>query len=598
MSLSIIYVISILAALTALLSIPKSETKAVWFPICAFVLIGIFCLIFGILNFFGAPFSLWTPLLVNIGVILATCLYQYRQRILNGKVLKDALTRWRNGASKKDLAVTVLILIIVLACSYAQFGFPLSISFITSDPSIHLLCSIKLFEGGAIETSFLTHSITACFIAMIDPFVEPIQYYNAFIFEEIIQFLLSGMTFYSILAILMKNCRIVIQAILVALYMLGYPWNDMIYGFSYLGAGVTSIGAIIFICMQLKKNSTENSQILLLCALSLMLLNLIVSYPLFVPPVYIAIFVALILWGRKAGVKASRILLDEVAVFAMPVIIGYLLVFLPLFGTPSQTVTSALTANGAIFQDLYAGFLFIAPLAIYGLVQKIRSRGLNALELLTFIYLAYFVACLALTTFGKVSPYYFYKLYYPLWLVVFVYTAFGIDRLRIQSPCMLASYAGVWLVIFALAFSGLDAALAKRRPFVYTNETGKCVFPIYDFNIHSLDNFTISDSEMDLFKEARALKDEGYTVNPFANDLLSFWALSLLEDRNLLMYWVFNDAQLEEIVDESDYIVLFNAESGMVSQDDTFLPELADMVCSKTEPVYSNDSGEIRKVVK
>lgn len=608
MVLSIIYVLSAIAALIALLCLPKCETKIVWFPICAFAEIGIFCFVYGTLNLFGVAFSLWLPLVVNIFIIAGVGFYQYKTEgiayafIANGiknshiKINENKFSAKASVATRKDIIITAIIVILVMACALAQFQFPSAIRFGTSDPAVHLRCAVNLFEGMPIDHAYFTHAFTACFIGSLAPILDPFDYYFCFIFEEIFLFIISGMMLYSIMSITLKNLGIVSQAIILGIYMLGYPWNNFVFGFSYLGAGVSIIATIIFLCIKLSRSESFRTQKLILSAISLMLFNLIVSYPLFVPAVYIAVFIILIAFSRTNSYTWKRGVLIEICVFILPVLLGFFTVFIPMFGG-ELTIADAISNNGGIYRDLYAGFIFIAPLAIYGLICRIKKNGIGYLEILLFSYLAFYLICFALSLYeGIVSPYYFYKLYFPLWLFFFVYTAFGTDELRVKSASMLASYAGVWLTVFALAFTGLDVKFSEHRPFINTNPSAQYFFPIYPYNIENARYDRLTSPDLELFEEAQLLKDEGNTVEIIADDVTAFWYKALTRDQSKFHYFIKNDSEIAEIVDQCDYMVIENEGSGMTTMWGTTYDELSARLKEGKTVIFENEAGQIIKI--
>lgn len=105
----------------------------------------------------------------------------------------------------------------------------------------------------------------------LEPIIGEMNFYRAFILFDIIIFLFSAILFYFIIKNKM-NTKIdfLIGIVVTIIYMLGYPLNNLLSGFYYLGIGCLAINGILYV---LKQKENKNMVIL-----SLLNVTLILSY--------------------------------------------------------------------------------------------------------------------------------------------------------------------------------------------------------------------------------------------------------------------------------------------------------------------------------
>ena len=145
-----------------------------------------------------------------------------------------------------------IILVVTLIASYLNFGLPLNIKYETGDPSVHHITSVvfsqeeKLLnfykddvygvsQGRKIGSYVNSGIIMQCFENVLDE----MDYYNIFIIFGIFVLFLTGAVMYNTLEKFAKfKGGKVIALIVSILYLLGYPYNSLLFGFEYLSMGI------------------------------------------------------------------------------------------------------------------------------------------------------------------------------------------------------------------------------------------------------------------------------------------------------------------------------------------------------------------------
>lgn len=579
MIVSFIFIASLLLGLIGILRIPKSYKKIIWFPIALLIELGLCAFAYGVLCLFGIGFSGYINIAINLAIAFSAFAYEQKTRkkqrhdirTTRRHELKISLTRI---ASLSDVVAYGIIIVTVCLCAYMQFGFPISITFLTSDPASHCSGAYAIYDGGVMKNQYLSHLATACIMCCSPHHIDANSAFIPFIVTEILLFAFSGATFYTLLSVECNTLNVFCRTILVFFYMIGYPLNNMLFGFSYLGLGVTVFCGLLVICNSIK----HSPSVIKYAVLSLFLFELITSYSLFVPPIYFGVFACLIFFGIKNKEGMQKVAITIVAVFAIPVILGFFIVYQGYFGTDEQTVDLAIAAEGGIYRGLFASFVFIAPLSIFGAIAKTRNNSLSYIDFVSGFFVAFTLALLPLCLIEKVSSYYFYKLYYVLWLIFFTYCGLGIQFLQKKSMGMLLSYAATWLVVFLLAFSGIDTRVSEKNPRLDPTPESFNFFPLYTFNFNTelIDSKRIDNGTIELLSKAENLREEGNKVWLLSNDIILRWYSALNGgDYQDSIWWGLTNEEFLERLDDYDYIIVSEEDPILVNKSyNTYLEAL------------------------
>lgn len=246
-------------------------------------------------------------------------------------------------------------------------------------------------------------------------------------FESSVLFL-NGLAFYAIVMDKIKTKRgFVGSFVLFVLYMYGYPYNNWIFGFSYLSVGVALIALMVSIVELLF--AKENIKKWFVYALiGIVAFGIIFSYCLFVPVVFASICIYCFLKGildkedKKFLKLFSKTTLIVLGILLVITLVGIAYLFIPTFFIEGQTdLISALKINGGYYSEMYRNFVVYIPFAfIYclDLFRKIKNKELNYFDVFA-IFVVGFLALLFLGYIADlVSPYYTLKMYSLLWIVI------------------------------------------------------------------------------------------------------------------------------------------------------------------------------------
>lgn len=180
-----------------------------------------------------------------------------------------------------------VIVIVGSYLAYKEFSINLNIAYIMSDPAVHFRNAMDMINNGTVSSMCFASTNNALFISMFIPVVEnTVNLYRAFILSDIVMLMLSGGVIYILIERYM-NKRVVmfIGLLLVGLYMGGYPLNNMLFGFNYLGMCVSLIGVLIYFLERFY--NLEITDKLAFPILSMFFLSVSLCYSLFSPAVWI-----------------------------------------------------------------------------------------------------------------------------------------------------------------------------------------------------------------------------------------------------------------------------------------------------------------------
>lgn len=580
---SALYVLTTSLLLFLWLRIPKDQSKVVWFPTIFFAYFASFCVIYGILFLFEIGFSIFIAVVANLFLIALT--YYFKDRL--------GISKKNKIGDKKDAIVVCVICVVSVAVYICQFGFSSDINFATSDPAVHLSLSKEIYYGAASEGQFTTHLLAALFMSVLCPFLGEGATFIAFAVSETFLFLLSGWGLYSVLRLIANKLNSLILCVIVLLYVLGYPLNNQIFGFSYLGFAVTVIASVLFILIDSSLLAWQRNTIL-----SLLMLLIILSYSLFVPPVFLAVFLVMCITNRSKNVSLLQQVKQVLIVFAAPVVLGFLIVYSSIFGASGGlTVGGALAIEGGAFRDLYSSFIFIAPISIFGFIYLCQKKKQWSMRLFSVVYISFVLILFIGGLCNAVSSYYFFKTYNALWLIFFVFLGVGVQALKARCKSFILTYSLIWCMLFMLFATGLDSKLSTSRPLFNPTPMARLYFQIYDWNFSTL-VLTEDDKELDdLLEKADDLKDssENEALMTFGSDYFAYWANSVLQMDDPYRWWIKDSETVVSDLEKADYLVITNDAPGVLhTTDDKSFYDILDIVRARNNTViFENNAGAI-----
>ena len=163
--------------------------------------------------------------------------------------------------------------------------------------------------------------------------------------------------------------------------------------------------------------------------------------------------------------------------------------------------------DGYSYKNLYSNFVLLIPLIIYSITMKFKNKKIDFSLFFLLSVIFYILVTLIFIPKGSVSPYYFYKTYYILWLGVYII----IYELINYKEYNYILRVNIGFVIFIILFAILNIeGLVYKINFNLTNTvTSKELSNIYQFNIGNFDKSTlIKTEEMKLLTETSKYSKE------------------------------------------------------------------------------------------
>ena len=503
---------------------------------------------------------------------------------------------------KKDLIFIVLLLVIVIAISYLDFGFPFNIKYITTDSSIHYISAKEFYENESlllkvenIETANAmmpgAYSNIGILFKVFAPLIGEMNLYNVFITFDIFTFFLSGMLFFVTIKKYAKNkVTYVLSDIVSIIYLLGYPLNNMLFGYFYLGLGVLCINAIIAIIQEWgeEKPIWQNAvSIFLLC------FELFFSYYLFAPPVYGAIFIYYIFYFHKQKGKwfNKSVLVYTLITLVIPTVVGFLYHVLPgMLSTSQIQVTNAIQLEGYIYRNLYSNILLFLPFVIYYLVKEKKLQ----FDVISIIIFVMYMCVLYIGIFKlNISTYYFFKTYFVLWQFVIYLFFRGICYIaeKKKGQVLVCSYVSIYILFMVISFFTSNVEITKDT--FNKNEKITDVMDIYGINKTVLTkveiDFTKEELEILEYIKQNSLPLENNNTLIIGNQRQEYWFYALMEYKfkdNLnyattikyIKNWNKGDYKYLVYFNRSDYYEMYKN----------------DIELDESEIIFENSSGGIR----
>lgn len=399
----------------------------------------------------------------------------------------------------------------------------------------------------------------------------------------------------------------IIGMVFLVLYSFAYPYTSVLYGFSYLSIGITFATGLFYLAKIYDKNEAQFPIILSLIVF--MGIGIIFSYCLFVPALFsfICIYVFIKDFAKKEEktylkfFKKSTILVTGLLLIVTILSILYLVI--PTFTDSEQNkLTDAIGFDGLIYKALYEDFIFYIPFLAIFIYKTIKSKKINY----QFVSLAILFAQLLITFIGVmagfVSPYYYYKIYYIIWILlveVAVEVMCAINENK-ELKIVLTTYIAVWCLIIYMAISGTEAKIHQKVPTLIaptspTSFKSQDLAGIYfDTNIEMVKNINVSCIvDENRVKLAEAMGEvEGLTLN---NMLVGGMNTNCKS-------WIYVIAGIpsggKSINDLQNAIVETDVEDWMKAEDKEFFVRFTSDEYSSTdeyELVFQNEAGVILK---
>ncbi len=416
---SICYIISILVVFILFLILKKSENKIDILPsiiitfICLLAYQVVICLLFSVITI---PITLVNLSICN--VIFSMLLIFYLR--------KKGLQKF--SITKTDALITLIILLVASFIIYKDIGNLENIRYYSTDASIHYISAREFYENDKMlnktqgtETTKQMIPIAYVNVGILfktfAPFVGEINFYKIFLLFDSIVFCFSGILFYFIMKEkINKKWQIILGIIITIIYLIGYPLNNLLNGFYYLGIGCLMISGIIYIMTYIKDSNN------ILCKF-LLNTGVIFSYTLFAPVAYLAIFIyeGYISYKEHHKILEKQFIINTIITLVIPGIMAILFFILPNVG-----YVKSLAIEGYIYKNLLINIIFFLPFVVYFIYNQIKEKNIDFKLFYFLILIAYMILLYGSTKLKIISEYYFYKNAYILWEILLLFFFYGL----------------------------------------------------------------------------------------------------------------------------------------------------------------------------
>lgn len=489
---SILYVTGFFALFAAIFLLPKSEKKLNGVMWLILALLAEMCwggLVAGVINIVHIPVNIYSIGLVYLvsAALLAVKIHQER------RIQKY---EW----SLLDILFSVTIFLVVAIIIYKKAGPDLDLYFINSDAAVHLKNAVSLVLSQKLPVMYFAPFQLGMILEVFMPVVPIYDFYKIFIIVDAALFAIEIIFFFQYCREYIRNWRMkVIGIIMCIFYAAGYPMLSYLFSFYYWALGVMLIGTAALL-LRMYRNKEVNRQYLLF-GLMLCCNGTVMCYMLIGPMAFIAAFL-----GLAAIVKAEGKLVTKAniclafKVFLLPTLLAIYYCYFEFLSKEGMSATEVISIDGGIYRELYVNFLLVFPIVAYMVIHSIRKKKADE-NMIYFGTVCMFVLVLFfLAALKKVSGYYFYKFYYPLWFFTFALTIQGIAKLIEKQWELLAGYACMCLFLFVMHYGKLEQLVVLSKANFQEEYRAEEFFVLYDFNRSylAITGSTFPDEYMDI----------------------------------------------------------------------------------------------------
>ena len=520
--MGIFYVLTVIAMIAIFVLFKKSEEKQnlvnhlILSVICYLGFNILVCMVFGCMNITtNLLFLSIADLLVAAG--------------LGFKIYKDKKIQ-SFEIRKRDVLGALICLFIVCHMAVSQYA-PLSktVANASVDACMHYsaatnfademkaLAKINNTTGYNFKTMQTGAYInTGIFMNIVRDVIPGWEDYVAFKVFETGIIALVILSFYMLISDKLKDKKsYVVGMVLLALYAYAYPYTSLLHGFSYLSVCLMFATALFYMAKVYEKG--EINFWVQLAIIVLIGVGIIFSYCLFVPALFsfICLYVFIKDFCKKEEKSYLKIFkkstLWVTGLLLIVTIISIFYLVIPTFTDSDQNkLTDAIGFEGGIYKSLYQDFLFYIPFVILFIYKTIKDKKLNFQSLALGIIGGQTFLLLIGIIVGFVSPYYYYKMYFLLWILlvdIAVEVMSDLDENK-EMFVMGASYLFVWVALILFMLTGLEGKLYEKCPNLFEPKTPALTGIYYTTNVEGVLNINASCLvDADRVKLAEAMQD-------------------------------------------------------------------------------------------
>lgn len=491
----LLYFISLIIFSTGFFRIQKSEQKLpgilfLGITILSYMLVN--TVLAGIYGLIGVPICVYT---ISLPVmILGSVLLAYSKNHTQEYVF-----------SKNDKIVLCFLIVLTLCFWIGYFRWKLPIRYVSVDASVHCRWAKQIALQHTLNSNlFFGYVNDGLFMEAMLTITEINGFYHSFAFMRIVDFFLVGLLFYSLIRDLCVTRYQKIAGIVVtAFYIFGYPLYALMFGFVYFGDAVTVICLILLLLKMYEASELKHLWILIL--LNLGLFGIFTTYTMFVPSVFLGVFIDVLVIQKKLGNKiiSKESVVELFKAFIFPCVLGMAHAYVNLKEVSSG---GGIGNDGGKYFDLYSNFVLLAPFVLSSLIKRCKRHQFDGMFWMFVTTIAFTGLFLAGSWFGIVSTYYLSKMYNIIWLLCFVMMMEEIVELSRYNKEFMNAFAAVVFVLSVFVIVDADQKFNEKQ-YIQTGANG--FLNIYWFNGNFfLSQPFIDNDEIALYQECNDVTEQ------------------------------------------------------------------------------------------
>lgn len=500
----VLYLVTIFLLGAAIFNVEKTENRINYIVNVFLTMVLSQCVITfvgGLLGLFGMPVCCYSICPIVCLIALAM-IYHSRNN-------KQKITYSKEVWLYLGLTITAVLIFWI-----TYYGFRLNLRFVSVDASVHARFAKQIaFEHTISSNLFYSYLSDGLFMEAMTFFTGTEGFYHSFVFMRIVDLFVACLGIYSVFSTCVKNSyQGKLSIIFSFLYMLGYPLYTILFGFVYFGASITVVTAIVVVLIIYHKQCIFES--VFYVSLNLLLFGVFTSYTLFVPPVFLSIFIYYIIYNRRDyGVISKQMFLKLITIFAVPCILGMAYAWVNL---KEITPGGAVGRDGGRYFDLYSNFVLMMPFILAYFYHQFKQKHFDFVLIFFGISLCFTILLIVASFADIVSIYYMSKMYNIIWLCSFYAVFYMVCTYSKEWKILINT--GLMTILFLLGMTVLRIDKKLNETKQYVNVDSASFMNLYAFN----GNFykaqpRISQEAIEMF-----YKVEGYIEDSYDDSIVTY----------------------------------------------------------------------------
>lgn len=472
---TILFVVSCIVLYAGLLLKKKSNNELNGVSWLILSVITVFCyvtVVAGVINIVRIPVNIW-----SIGIIY----------LITGIFLLISIKKENECQKyvweKYDFFCFVVFAIIIFLVAGSYFTPSLKLMYYNSDAAVHFKNAMYVLRNQRVVNMYFAPLHNALIMECFMAFVPEVFLFKVYILVDAAMFLLESMFFIVLIRdYLSTKAMKVIGLILAILYMFGYPMNSFLFSFFYWSVGVMLIGYVLLMLRYYENEAIERRYSVV--ALALALGTIPVTYMLFGPFVFIATFMVLVaILMRQGKLFTGNNVLLALKIFLIPTVLAIYYCYVDYLMNMDLSAGEILTIDGGIYREIYINFIWVLPFVIYSFIKALKDRRADENIIFTLFFVVITIAMFMMVMKGKMSSYYFFKFYFPIWMLFFVLSVQAVSDLWMKSKEIIVSCGIVFLLTFSVVAFKVESNAINSGTGLSTYEKTGLMFDLYRNNV-------------------------------------------------------------------------------------------------------------------